>query len=120
VLGPVTVFLSRGAFSRIPPFSGDEDFGLDTGKDLTRIVVGVFVRRMRPLHRVLPRRKHGKGTSVEPKTIAPGVRSDLNEFGPHSEEPTLGVYLSQEAAFQCTTCGACEFQCPKGRGPLYT
>jgi hypothetical protein len=39
VLRPVTVFLSRGAFSRIPPLSGDEDFGLDTGKDLTRIVV---------------------------------------------------------------------------------
>jgi Fe-S oxidoreductase len=38
----------------------------------------------------------------------------LNEFGPSSEEPLLGKYLSQEAAFQCTTCGACEFQCPVG------
>jgi Fe-S oxidoreductase len=24
------------------------------------------------------------------------------------------MYLSQEAAFQCTTCGSCEFQCPVG------
>jgi Fe-S oxidoreductase len=31
-----------------------------------------------------------------------------------SEEPLLGKYNSQEAVFQCTTCGACEFQCPVG------
>ena len=42
------------------------------------------------------------------------MRGYLNEFGPGSEEPLLGKYLSQEAAFQCTTCGACEFQCPVG------
>jgi len=42
------------------------------------------------------------------------VRDYLNEFGARSEEPLLGTYLSQEAAFQCTTCGACEFQCPVG------
>ncbi len=37
VLSPVTVFLRREGFSRIPPLAGDEDFGLDTGKDVTRI-----------------------------------------------------------------------------------
>ncbi len=37
VLSPVTVFLKREGFSRIPPLSGDEDFGLVTGKDVTRI-----------------------------------------------------------------------------------
>ena len=37
VLSPVTVFLKREGFSRIPPLAGDEDFGLDTGKDVTRI-----------------------------------------------------------------------------------
>ena len=42
------------------------------------------------------------------------MRGYLNEFGPASEEPLLGVHLSQEAAFQCTTCGSCEFQCPVG------
>ena len=35
VLSPVTVFLRRDGFSRIPPLAGDEDFGLDTGKDIT-------------------------------------------------------------------------------------
>ena len=37
LLSPITVFLSRGSFVHIPPLNGDEDFGLDTGKDLTQI-----------------------------------------------------------------------------------
>ncbi len=43
-----------------------------------------------------------------------GVRHYLNEFGPASDQPLMGTYLSQEAVFQCTTCGSCEFQCPVG------
>ena len=42
------------------------------------------------------------------------MRGYLNEFGPASEEPLLGKHISEEAAFQCTTCGGCEFQCPVG------
>jgi len=38
VLSPATIFLSRGGFSRIPPLSGDEDFGLVAGTDLTQLV----------------------------------------------------------------------------------
>src|SRR5581483_4368499 len=43
-----------------------------------------------------------------------GLRGYLNEFGPGNEAPLLGKHISEEAAFQCTTCGACEFQCPVG------
>ncbi len=114
VLSPVTVFLSRGGFSRIPPLSGDEDFGLDTGKDLTRIValqVYSCVECGRCTEHC-PAANTGK--VLDPKKIALGVRGYLNQFGPSSEEPLLGMHLSQEAAFQCTTCGACEFQCPVG------
>src|SRR5579862_8003207 len=96
VLSPVTVFLSRGAFSRIPPLSGDEDFGLDTGKDLTRIValqVYSCVECGRCTE-YCPAANTGK--ILDPKAIALGVRGYLNEFGPHSEEPLLGAYLSQE------------------------
>jgi Fe-S oxidoreductase len=45
------------------------------------------------------------------------VRSYLNAAGPRSEEPLLDgaqPALSMEAAFECTTCGACEYQCPVG------
>jgi Fe-S oxidoreductase len=54
------------------------------------------------------------GKELNPKEIILGLRGYLNEYGPKSEEPLLGKYNSQEAAFECTTCGACEFQCPVG------
>ena len=34
--------------------------------------------------------------------------------GRRNEAPLLGKHISEEAVFQCTTCGACEFQCPVG------
>jgi Fe-S oxidoreductase len=54
------------------------------------------------------------GKELNPKEIILGLRGYLNEYGPKSEEPLLGKYNTQEAAFECTTCGACEFQCPVG------
>ena len=114
VLSPVTVFLSRGEFSRIPPLAGDEDFGLDTGKDLTRIVAlqAYSCVECGRCSEHCPAVNTGK--TLDPKKIALGVRAYLNEFGAQSEKPLLGKFISQEAAFQCTTCGACEFQCPVG------
>ncbi|MEQ1948182.1 MAG: (Fe-S)-binding protein [Bryobacteraceae bacterium] len=114
VLSPVTVFLSRGEFSKIPPLVGDEDFGLDTGKDLTKLVAlqAYSCVECGRCSEHCPAFNTGK--TLNPKEIALGFRSYLNEFGAGSEEPLLGKHLSQEAAFQCTTCGACEFQCPVG------
>ncbi len=114
VLSPVTVFLSRGGFSAIPPLAGDEDFGLDTGKDLTRIVALQAYSCVECGRCTEHCPAYNTGKVLNPKEIALGVREYLNEFGATSEEPLLGKFLSQEAAFQCTTCGACEFQCPVG------
>jgi Fe-S oxidoreductase len=114
VISPATVFLSRGEFSHIPPLVGDEDFGLDTGKDLTRIVAlqaYSCVECGRCSEHCPAFNTH---KILDPKKIALGVRGYLNEFGPGSEEPLLGAHISQEAAFQCTTCGSCEYQCPVG------
>ena len=114
VLSPVTVFLSRGSFSRIPPLTGDEDFGLDTGKDLTQLAAlqAYSCVECGRCTEHCPAANTGK--ILNPKDIALGVRGYLNEFGARSEEPLLGKHLSRDAAFQCTTCGACEFQCPVG------
>jgi Fe-S oxidoreductase len=114
LLSPVTVFLSRGEFSHIPPLAGDDDFGLDTGKDLTRIVAlqAYSCVECGRCSQHCPANNTGK--VLDPKKIALGVRDYLNEFGAVSEEPLIGKHLSQEAVFQCTTCGACEFQCPVG------
>ncbi len=114
VLSPATVFLSRGGFSKIPPLVGDEDFGLDTGKDITKLVALQAYSCVECGRCTEHCPAYNTGKVLNPKEIALGVRSYLNEFGPGSEEPLLGKYISQEAAFQCTTCGACEFQCPVG------
>ena len=114
VLSPATVFLSRGGFSQIPPLVGDEDFGLDTGKDLTKLVALQAYSCVECGRCTEHCPAYNTGKVLNPKEIALGVRSYLNEFGPNSEEPLLGKFISQEAAFQCTTCGACEFQCPVG------
>jgi Fe-S oxidoreductase len=114
VLSPATIFLSRGGFSQIPPLADDEDFGLVTGKDLTRIVSlqAYSCVECGRCSEHCPATNTGK--ILNPKEIILGVRAYLNEFGPTSEEPTLGKHNSQEAVFQCTTCGSCEYQCPVG------
>ena len=114
VLSPATVFLSRGSFAQIPPLSGDEDFGLVAGTDLTRIVSlqAYSCVECGRCTEHCPAATTGK--LLNPKEIILGVRAFLNDLGPASVQTLLGKYNAQEAVFQCTTCGACEFQCPVG------
>ncbi|MDQ6760674.1 MAG: heterodisulfide reductase-related iron-sulfur binding cluster [Acidobacteriota bacterium] len=114
ILSPLTIFLKRDGFSSIPPLAGDEDFGLDTGKDVTKILALQAFSCVECGRCTEHCPAHLTGKILNPKQIALGFRNYLNDFGPGSEEPLLGTHLSQEAAFQCTTCGACEFQCPVG------
>jgi Fe-S oxidoreductase len=130
VLSPLTVFLKREQFAEIPRLEGDEDFGLVTGKDLTQIIAlqAYSCVECGRCTEHCPASTTGK--ILNPKEIALGVRTYLNTSGPHSETPLLNEmrgaeanvtrdnpaanWLSMEAAFECTTCGACEFQCPVG------
>jgi len=114
VLSPATVFLSRGGFSAIPPLAGDEDFGLVAGQDLTQLVSlqAYSCVECGRCTEHCPATNTGK--ILNPKEIILGVRAYLNDIGPQTEQPLLGKYNSQEAVFQCTTCGSCEFQCPVG------
>jgi Fe-S oxidoreductase len=114
VLSPFTIFLSRGGFSKIPPLAGDEDFGLVTGKDLTQIVSLQAYSCVECGRCTEHCPANNTGKELNPKEIVLGLRTYLNDLGPQSEEPLLGKYNSQKAAFECTTCGACEFQCPVG------
>jgi Fe-S oxidoreductase len=114
ILSPFTIFLSRGGFSDIPPLSGDEDFGLVTGKDLTQLVSLQAYSCVECGRCTEHCPANNTGKILNPKEIILGIRGYLNEYGPTAEELLLGKYNSQEAAFQCTTCGACEFQCPVG------
>jgi Fe-S oxidoreductase len=113
-ISPVTVFLRRAGFSRIPPLEGDEDFGLVSGKDVTKIdaLQAFSCVECGRCTEHCPAANTGK--ILNPKEIVLGLRGYLNEFGAGNEAALLGKYISEEAAFQCTTCGACEFQCPVG------
>lgn len=114
LLSPFTVFLKRPGFSDIPKLAGDEDFGLVTGKDVTRITA------LQALSCVECGRcsehcpAYNTGKTLNPKEVILGLRDYLNTEGPASEALLLGPHVSAEAVFQCTTCGACEFQCPVG------
>lgn len=114
ILSPVTVFLSRGGFARIPPLNGEEDFGLDKGTDVTQLLAlqAFSCVECGRCQEHCPASNTGK--LLNPKEIALGLRGYLRANGAASEEPLLGVHLQEEAVFQCTTCGACEYQCPVG------
>jgi Fe-S oxidoreductase len=114
VLSPATIFLRRQGFSQIPPLAGDEDFGLDTGKDLTRLIAlqAYSCVECGRCTELCP--AYNTGKILNPKEIILGVRDYLTEFSATGAEPLLGKYISEEAAFQCTTCGGCEYACPVG------
>ena len=114
LISPATVFLRRDGFSKIPPLVGDEDFGLDTGKDITKLDALQAYSCVECGRCTEHCPAYNTGKTLNPKEIILGLRHYLNEEGPGNEEPLLGKHISMEAAFQCTTCGACEFQCPVG------
>ena len=114
VLSPATVFLKREHFSDIPKLSGDEDFGLVTGKDVTKIdaLQAFSCVECGRCSQHCP--AYNTGKELNPKQIVLGLRGYLRDEGPNSEKPLLGAQISEQAIFQCTTCGGCEFQCPVG------
>src|SRR6266849_2672353 len=93
VLSPVTIFLKRNGFSRIPPLADDEDFGLDTGRDLTRIVALQAYSCVECGRCTEHCPAFNTGKVLNPKEIALGVRGYLNEFGAISGAPLLGKHL---------------------------
>ncbi|HEY3826559.1 MAG TPA: heterodisulfide reductase-related iron-sulfur binding cluster [Bryobacteraceae bacterium] len=114
ILSPATIFLKRPIFSDIPKLAGDEDFGLVMGKDVTRIDALQSFSCVECGRCTEHCPAYNTGKVLNPKEVILGLRAYLNDDGPLSEAPLLGAHISEEAVFQCTTCGACEFQCPVG------
>ena len=114
VLSPATILLKREGFSDIPKLSGDEDFGLVTGKDVTQIdaLQAFSCVECGRCSQHCP--AYNTGKELNPKQLILGLRNYLNTDGPASETTLIGPHISEEAVFQCTTCGGCEFQCPVG------
>ena len=113
-LSPATVFLRRAGFSRIPPLAGDDDFGLSAGRDITRIDALQAYTCVECGRCTEHCPAFNTGKVLNPKEVILGLRGYLNQFGPAGQSALMGRHISEEAVFQCTTCGACEFQCPVG------
>ena len=114
ILSPAAVFAKRDGFSRIPALSGDEDFGLETGKDITRLdaLQAFSCVECGRCSEHCP--AYNTGKSLNPKEIVLGMRRYLNEHGIVGTAAITEAHIAPEAVFQCTTCGACEDQCPVG------
>ncbi len=114
LLSPVTIFLDRNGFSHIPPLAGDEDFGLVSGKDITQITALQAYSCVECGRCTEHCPANNTGKELNPKLIALGLRNYLNEYGDKSETEILEALIPQKMIWQCTTCGACEYQCPVG------
>lgn len=114
VLSPFTIFWDRAGFSHIPPLSGDEDFGIVAGKDISQITALQAYTCVECGRCTEHCPANNTGKELNPELIILGMRAYLNEFGNANETPILSATVSQTAIFQCTTCGACEYQCPVG------
>ena len=114
LLSPFTVFLRRESFGTVPPLERDDDFGLETGREVTRIVAlqAFSCVECGRCSQHCPATNTGK--ALDPKQIVLGVRGYLKEHGAEGGAPLLGTHIAQEDVFQCTTCGSCEYQCPVG------
>jgi Fe-S oxidoreductase len=112
VLSPVTVFLKSPELGNLPNLDFEkEQVGLETVKDLgSKIVLDAFTCVECGRCQVnCP--AWGAGKELNPKTIILQTQEALLAG---QRDRKLGEIYSEKVLWQCTTCGACENQCPVG------
>jgi Fe-S oxidoreductase len=112
VLSPITVFLKSPELGNLPNLDFEkEEVGLETVKDLgSKSVLDAFTCVECGRCQVnCP--AWGAGKELNPKTIVLQTQDALLA-GPGDRK--LGEVYSEKVLWQCTTCGACENQCPVG------
>jgi Fe-S oxidoreductase len=112
VLSPITVFLKSPELGNLANLDFEkEQVGLETVKDLgSKSVLDAFTCVECGRCQVnCP--AWGAGKELNPKTIVLQTREAL--LGGERERK-LGEVYSEKVLWQCTTCGACENQCPVG------
>ena len=112
VLSPITVFLKSLELGSVPNLDFEkEEVGLETVKDLgSKTVLDAFTCVECGRCQVnCP--AWGAGKELNPKTIILQTQQALLEG---QRETRLVDLYSDTVLWQCTTCGACENQCPVG------
>jgi Fe-S oxidoreductase len=112
VLSPITVFLKSPELGNLPNLDFEkEQVGLETVKDLgSKTVLDAFTCVECGRCQVnCP--AWGSGKELNPKTIVLQTQEALLAG---NRDRKLGELYSEKVLWQCTTCGACENQCPVG------
>jgi Fe-S oxidoreductase len=112
VVSPITVFLKSPELGNLPNLDFEkEQVGLETVKDLgSKMVLDAFTCVECGRCQVnCP--AWGAGKALNPKTI---VLQTQDALLAGMRDRKLGEVYSEEVLWQCTTCGACENQCPVG------
>jgi Fe-S oxidoreductase len=112
VLSPITVFLKSPELGNLPNLDFEkEQVGLETVKDLgSKSVLDAFTCVECGRCQVnCP--AWGAGKELNPKTI---VLQTQDALLAGERDRKLGEIYSEQVLWQCTTCGACENQCPVG------
>src|SRR6476646_1698690 len=112
VLSPITVFLKSPELGNLPNLDFEkEQVGLETVKDLgSKIVLDAFTCVECGRCQVnCP--AWGAGKELNPKAI---ILQTQDALLAGKRETKLAEIYSEKVLWQCTTCGACENQCPVG------
>src|SRR6267378_5765675 len=112
VVSPVTVLLKSTELGHLPNMEFEkEQVGLETVKDLgSKMALDAFTCvECGRCQANCP--AWGAGKELNPKTIILQTQRAL--LG-GARETKLGEVYSEQVLWQCTTCGACENQCPVG------
>ncbi|MFQ5816820.1 MAG: (Fe-S)-binding protein [Terriglobia bacterium] len=113
LLAPIGIFWQSRELALTPALDYErEEFGLEKRADATRknILDAFACVECGRCQENCPAFLTDK--VLNPKMIVLDFRKHLLTRG--GEEAIVGASISEEAVFQCTTCGACEFQCPVG------
>jgi len=112
VLSPVTVFLKSLELGRVPNLDFEkEEVGLETVRDLPKKTVldALTCVECGRCQDNCP--AFGAGKELNPKALILRAQESLLAGEPGAK---LGAVFGEKELWQCTTCGACEKQCPVG------
>jgi Fe-S oxidoreductase len=112
VLSPITVLLKSPVLGRVPNLDFEkEEVGFETVKDLGSKQVLDALTCVECGRCQVNCPAWGSNKVLNPKTLVLGTQAALLAGRP--DRRVVDVY-EQGALWQCTTCGACESQCPVG------
>ncbi len=112
VLSPITVFLKSPVLGTVPNLDFEkEEVGLERVKDLGSKSVLDAMTCVECGRCQVNCPAWGSGKELNPKTIVLQTQAALLEG---NRDKTLVEVYTDKVLWQCTTCGACENQCPVG------